>query len=333
MHHRTISGTAALLVLLTMLCSACGAQEKKDAATQNAGAAAGADKGWVTLASGGRLYYEVAGGGKADTIVVPGAVYWSSALAPLAQNHTVIFYDLLGRGRSDTASAGRIAMDSIVGDLEALRNHFHLGRMGLVGVSVGGLLTAAYAAAHPAQVARLVLINPVPPTRDIQSKYHPAERNTRVDSAAQRELMRMRESAGGGNREALCRQFWKASGGWFVGDRAAASRIDPTWCAVPNENLDAALLWLGYLGSTSGPWDLTSAARSIKAQTLVVQAERDYFANPEGAKAWAAAIPGARLLTLPGVGHLALFEKPDAVNAPLKEFFDGKWPAGAATAK
>ena len=102
-----------LFVFLTVLSSACGAQEK-------AAAGAGAGKGWVPLPSGGRLYYEVAGT-KGDTIVVPGAVFWESALAPLAQNHTVIFYDLLGRGRSDTASASRIAMDSIVADLETLR--------------------------------------------------------------------------------------------------------------------------------------------------------------------------------------------------------------------
>jgi len=179
-------------------------------------------------------------------------------------------------------------------------------------------------------VARLALVNALAPTADLQINYRPAERTTRIDSTAARELMRLRDT--GGSREALCRQFWKASGGWFVGDRAAASRIDASWCTLPNENLDAALLWLGYLSATAGSWDLTSAARSIKAPTLIVQAERDYFANPEGAKAWAAAIPGARLLVLPGVGHLALFEKPAAVTAPLQEFFEGRWPAGAAAA-
>ncbi len=306
-----------LFVLVTTLCSAGAAQEKP-----------GTGKGWVPLPSGSRLYYELQGRG--DTIVVPGAVFWSAALAPLARNHTVIFYDLLGRGRSDTAAVSRIVIDSIVADLETLRKFFRVERMSLVGVSVNGLLTAVYAAAHPDHVARLALVNAIAPTREAQSNYHPAERTTRIDSTAQRELMRLRET--GGSREAICRQFWKASGGWFVGDRAAASRIDAAWCALPNENLDASLLWLGYLGSTSGSWDFTTAARSIKAQTLVVQAERDYFANPEGATAWAAAIPGARLLTIPGVGHLALFEKPDAVNAPLQAFFDGQWPAGAAAA-
>jgi pimeloyl-ACP methyl ester carboxylesterase len=318
MHRLSTCRAMVSLPVVVALLVSCGDAQQKAAPVPG--------KGWVPLASGSRLYYEVAGS-TGDTIVVPGAVFWSSALAPLAQSHTVIFYDLLGRGRSDTASPSRIVMDSIVGDLETLRKFFGMERMGLVGVSVNGLVAAAYTASHPNQVARLALINPVAPTADAQTAYKPPERNSRIDSTANRELLRLRES--GGSREAICRQFWKASGGWFVGDRAASSRINPTWCAVPNETVDASLLWLGYLSSTAGSWDLTSAARAIKSPTLVVRAERDYFANPEGGKAWAAAIPGARLLTLPGLGHLALFEKPEAVNGPLQEFFAGRWPGGA----
>ena len=306
--------TISLLVLLTAPWSVGEAQQKP------------AGKGWIPLPSGGRLYYETAGT-KGDTLVVPGAVFWSSALAPLAQNHTVIFYDLLGRGRSDTASMSRIVMDSILGDLETVRKFFGLQRMGLVGVSVNGLVVAAYAAAHPDRVARLALVNPIAPTADAQTSYSPPERAARTDSAARRELLRLRDTHA--SREAICRQFWKASIGWFVGDPAASSRIQPTWCTVPNETVDAALLWLGSFSSTFGSWDLTGAAHNIKTPTLVVRAERDYFANPEGAKAWAAAIPGARLLTLSGLGHLAALEKPDAVNAPLREFFAGGWPAAA----
>ena len=305
------------ILAVLALCCACAAQRTPPPGT---------GPGWVTLPSGGRLYYEIAG--KGDTIVVPGAVYWSHALQPLTKSHTVIFYDLLGRGRSDTASASRIVIDSIVQDLEALRQFFRMEKMNLLGLSVSGMVAPAYAIAHPDRVTRLALINPIAPTADAQTSYRPPERTARIDSSAQREMARLR--ANGGSQEAICRQFWKASGGWFVGDRASASRIDPTWCGVPNESLDAPLLWLGYLTSTAGNWDLTGAARAIKAQTLVVQAERDYFANPAGAKAWAAAIPGARLLMLPGLGHLALFENPDAVTAPLQEFFAGRWPAGAA---
>jgi pimeloyl-ACP methyl ester carboxylesterase len=284
----------------------------------------GPGEGWVPLPSGGRLSYTVAGT-TGDTVVVPGAVFWTAALAPLAREHTVIFYDLLGRGRSDSAAASRIALDSIVADLETLRGFFRLEKMGLVGLSVNGLVAAAYAAAHPARVARLALVSPIAPTQESQSAYNPPERATRTDSAALREMARLRQA--GGSREAICRQFWKASKGWFVGD--PATRIDAAWCAVPNETSDAALMWLGYLGSASGFWDLTAAARAVTAPTLVLHGARDYWANPEGARAWATAIPGARLLTLAGVGHLAPLESPDLVNAALADFFAGRWPPGA----
>ena len=309
----------AFLVMLAVL-SACTA--KKEAEPQAAaGQAQSPGTGWVTLPSGGRLYYEVAGG-RGDTIVVPGAAYWSGPLAPLAQNHTVIFYDVLGRGRSDTAGAARIVMDSIVSDLETLRQQLKAPRIGLVGVSVSSLVAAAYAARYPDRVSRLALVNPIALTAAAQTSYRPPERAARTDSAAFKESMRLR--ATNGSPEAVCRQVWKANSGWFVGDASASSRIDPKWCATPNETADAALMWLGYLSNAAGAWDITAKARSIKAPTLVIQSERDYFVNPAGAKAWASAIPGAKLVSVPGVGHFALFEKPDAVLAPLQEFFGSR---------
>lgn len=306
----------AFLVVLAVLACACGA--RKDAEQQEAAGTQSPGTGWVTLPSGGRLYYEVAGG-RGDTIVVPGAAYWSGALAPLAQNHTVIFYDLLGRGRSDTASGSRIVMDSIVSDLEMLRQHVNAQKIGLVGVSVSSLVAAGYAAKYPDRVSRLALVNPIGLTGAAQTSYRPPERAARTDSAAYREVMRLRET--NGSPETICRQAWKANSGWFVGDASASSRIDPKWCATPNETVDAALMWLGYLSSAAGSWDITAKVRSIKTPTLVIQAERDYFVNPAGAQAWASAISGAKLTTVPGVGHFALFEKPDVVLTPLQEFF------------
>ena len=292
------------------------------------GGGTGSHPGMLTLASGGRLHYEVSGSG--DTIVVPGATAWSAALAPLAQGHTVIFYDPLGRGRSDSAPASRLAPDSVVADLEALRAHFNIDKMGLVGLSVSALVAASYAAAHPDRVSRLALINPLPPTAAAHAAYHPAERDARTDTAAHAELVRMR--AAGASGEALCRQFWKATGGWFVGDPAAVARIRPGWCSVPNETSDAVLLWLGYLSSAAGAWDITPAARAITAPTLVIRGDHDLWANPAGGEAWARDIAGARLMTLTGVGHFAALEAPDMVNQALKDFFAGGWPAGAAAA-
>ena len=41
---------------------------------------------------------------------------------------------------------------------------------------------------------------------------------------------------------------------------------------------------------------------------------------PAMARAMAGLIPGARLVILPGLSHMALAEEPAAVNAPLRAF-------------
>jgi pimeloyl-ACP methyl ester carboxylesterase len=43
-------------------------------------------------------------------------------------------------------------------------------------------------------------------------------------------------------------------------------------------------------------------------------------------------IPGARLLTIAGAGHLSSLEQPEAFNAALREFLGGFAPAGSAGA-
>src|SRR5262245_33707918 len=81
----------------------------------------------------GSLYYRVLGAGP-DTVVVlhggPGFHhgYLVPALQPLAERHTLIFYDQRGRGRSDwpADSTQLPTADLDVADLEALRAHFRL---------------------------------------------------------------------------------------------------------------------------------------------------------------------------------------------------------------
>jgi pimeloyl-ACP methyl ester carboxylesterase len=51
----------------------------------------------------------------------------------------------------------------------------------------------------------------------------------------------------------------------------------------------------------------------VQAPTLVVWGERDRLISPRLAARTAAAIPGARLLMLPGVGHVAQIEAAETV--------------------
>ena len=49
--------------------------------------------------------------------------------------------------------------------------------------------------------------------------------------------------------------------------------------------------------------DRTPALRSLQVPTLVIHGDRDPLVTPSGGRATAAAIPGARLLVVPGMGH------------------------------
>ena len=49
--------------------------------------------------------------------------------------------------------------------------------------------------------------------------------------------------------------------------------------------------------------DRTPALRALRVPTLVVHGEGDPLITPSGGLATAAAVPGARLLMIPGMGH------------------------------
>jgi pimeloyl-ACP methyl ester carboxylesterase len=67
--------------------------------------------------------------------------------------------------------------------------------------------------------------------------------------------------------------------------------------------------------------DSTASLREISIPTLVIVGERDVLTPVADSEAMAAAIPGARLVTIPGAGHLAPMERPKTVAEALGEFF------------
>ena len=59
---------------------------------------------------------------------------------------------------------------------------------------------------------------------------------------------------------------------------------------------------------------------AIHCPTLVLVGDGDELTPPELSKEICAGISGARLVAVPGCGHLSTLEKPDAVNAALAEW-------------
>jgi pimeloyl-ACP methyl ester carboxylesterase len=120
---------------------------------------------FVVTPTGVRVAYATVGRGPA--LVVPAAwighleIAWQDPAmrafyAPIAACRTVVAYDKPGCGLSDPWPAPQ-TLDS---DLEVLRSvidHLELGRVDLLGLSMGAPLSLAYAVQYPEEVGRLIL--------------------------------------------------------------------------------------------------------------------------------------------------------------------------------
>ncbi len=113
-----------------------------------------------------RLAYRAWGSAEAPPVVLVHALGETSAdWAPVAEalvpEYRVYALDLRGHGASDWPGAYTIEQLTI--DLAAFLDALGLGRVTLVGHSIGAPPAYLYAARHPDRVARLVLEEPAPP--------------------------------------------------------------------------------------------------------------------------------------------------------------------------
>lgn len=237
---------------------------------------------------------------------------WAFQLPAFAPRHRCLVYDNRGAGRTEAPDAPWTIAD-MAGDLVGLLETLGVARAHLVGVSMGGAIAQEVALAAPDRVASLQLHatwagGPDPEFRAVV------------------EAMRVMRVHGG--REAFLRAFlpWVFTAhayrqqGAFVEALIQAALVSPHPQPLH-----------GYLRQAAAVLDHDARDRlgQIRCPTLVSTGEEDRLTPPRMARELAARIPGARLVLLPGVGHGALWEAPDAFNALCLSFLDGP-PSGRA---
>lgn len=276
----------------------------------------------------GGLWYHLVGDGP-DTVLVPLGTWLEDSLAPLGDRHTLVFYDPRHRGRShplrDSTDA---AFDGDVADLEAVRTALGLSRVAVLGWDYYAGVAAAWAAAHPGHVTRVILLSPIEPADTIARRWQPRERAARLDTVAARRLVRDR-AAGRDTTDPIgyCRAFWRVNAPLFVHDPARAAALDPAWCALPNEAPPRIAAAAGPALESLGPaLDVGARAAGIAAPVLVIHGRDDLIANPDGAREWARRFPDARVLWIRGAGHLPWIDLPATLRSALDFFLSGQWP-------
>lgn len=318
-----------LLALVSLCVGSLSGQTAREAVGQD---------GYLEGAAGADLYYRVLGGGP-DTVVVvhggPGAGMGTILphIRPLAERRTLVLYDQRGGGRSELPSdTTRLAAEYFVEDLEAVRRHFRLERMSLVAHSFGAVLVARYAQRYPERLRRIVFLGATGPERSQAAEAARAAHGGRDTATVQRLMGVMRELLGGRATDpvAACREYER-----LLGELSPRPTDEITWrgttCEAPPEAVEYYYRYTAQLTPKSfGAWDFTTGLEDLEARLLVVHGARDTVGLPLQ-RAWVAAVPNARLLSVPDAGKGAIADRPELVIGAMETFLSGRWPDGAAS--
>ena len=301
-------------------------------------------EGHLAGADNVRLFYRRVGEGS-DFIVLlhggPGASlangeFLGDTLAD--KEHTVVMYDQRGGGRSDVVKdPSMLTAASHVRDLEALREHFGIQKMSLIGISWGSVLAALYADAHPERVGRIVFLDPM----WAANKPYEQQREEKIESLiAPKDAARLKEienewgTAIDDRIRALCMERFRILlGPYFFNPKSYdASRPEATiagrevagLCGEPPAAIRNLDLVADAVMSSLGDFDLRPMLAKLKVPVLVVEGEKTNVPL-DATREWVKAIPGARLLLIPDAGHMALEEKPEAIHE-IGAFLNSQWP-------
>lgn len=232
-------------------------------------------------------------------------------LASLGAGRRLCYYDQRGAERSPLdagVAPGGYAVH--VQDVDAVRSFLGEAKLSLCGYSWGGLLAMLYATQFPERVARLLLIAPAPahqPMRQELSRRMAAAPARPEIVALRNELLSDLSSVDAAT--ARRRRFALAVAGYFAFPRRA---LELTPFRV-QQRLEEAI-WRSL-----GDYDLRPQLPRLRdIPTLIVHGEDDVI--PIESAAESAALIGARLVRLPGCGHVPYIEAAAPLFAAVDEF-------------
>jgi len=192
-----------------------------------------------------------------------------------------------------------------------------------------GAISALYAAIYPARVDRLVLMCAIPPWSDApynDPEVRAKKADERIDPEGAKQLKEMQQQGlETSDPETYCREYNRVFLPRQLGKPEALSRMRSDPCACPNE-------WPHNKAKNFPPvvteWDWRQQVTSAQVPALVIHGAEDLI-PADASREWAATLPDARLLIIPGSGHFPHLEAPDLYFSAVDQFLNGEWPEGA----
>jgi pimeloyl-ACP methyl ester carboxylesterase len=274
---------------------------------------AGAGSHFVDLPGGFHVHYQEEGDPRLPLLVLlhgfgDSFTSWDGWVRELGGKFHIIRLDFPGHGLTRAPEGYRLRSDDLADFVDAFAEKLALPRFAVAGNSMGGGVAWQLAVRHPERIDALILVD----AAGFPNEKPPAE----IPLAFR--MLQYR----------IGRLLLSNIDNRFLIDEGLKKDVyDPAvitpafvdrWAEFQRAPGHRAILMaIDPRGQTQATPELLGR---ITAPTLVLHGESDVLIEPAGARKFAAAIPGAKLITFPHVGHLPQVEIPARSAADVAAF-------------
>lgn len=230
---------------------------------------------------------------------------WEEWTKTLRKSYRVISLDLPAFGLTGPNAQHDYRLATYTDFLRAFLADLQIDSCYLVGNSLGGSIAWSYAAAEPAQVKKLVLLDPAGFLREGSTPLVFKLANTPVVNQIMRYLT---------PKAFIAKNLREV---YYDDSKVSPALIDRYYeMALRQGNRDAfiARAQLQRL-------DQTEQLKTIEAPTLIIWGKEDLWIPVEQADLFLAELPNAELVVMEDTGHVPMEERPEESLAPVLRFF------------
>ena len=264
------------------------------------------------------LHYAISGAGE-PILLIPGLGldhnYYRFGIPLLSRHLQVLAVDPRGIGRS-TKSPPPYTVEAWADDFAVMIDKLAFGPIHVLGSSLGGSMALALAQRHPRKLKSLIVVG------GFSELDRATELNFRLRLRLIEKLGMSDEVADYMGLWTLTRKFINSDAG-FATMRANQANIRASSAQSYSAFVEALLKWGRCQPGQEREPKFTTLLDSIKTPTLVVTSDNDHLIPQELSDLIAGRIAGAKLVVMPGAGHIPFMEQPDEVVRIVLQFLEG----------
>src|SRR5262249_51790748 len=253
--------------------------------------------------------------------------YLLEPLASVANHHTLVFYDLRGRGESgDVKDSTEISLEQDIADVLRVQEPFKLGKLKLVGHHWGGAVAAMFAVAHPERVDRILLVSPYPVHRSFLYQLAFVRGDSLLWAEGLQHVGTARTPA---EAVEFCRKYWPMYFSPIPPHvKTPYAQLSSSLCDVKGERLlefERTSRWATH-GFGVTPW--REALNRTHVPALVIEGRGDNVVTSAAVR-WAQHLPEAEVLMLKEPYLVPWIGDPKRFALSVDRFLAGHIPAGS----